>query len=103
MLFASHYTAANDCSPARSTLVTGLYSQQTGCLITGQSTLSTGFQTWGTMLRQHGYHTFWFGKWHLTRGDDRWTDSDWQPRARQLRILRGNVSVAGRLPRSRLG
>src|SRR5579862_6800394 len=75
VLFGSHYTAANDCSPARSTLLTGLYALQTGCLITGQSTLSPGFQTWGTMLRQHGYRTFWYGKWHLTRDDDRWTEA----------------------------
>ena len=53
--------------------MTGLYSQQTGCLITGGSTLDPGFPTWGTMLREHGYHTYWFGKWHLTHGDNRWT------------------------------
>jgi arylsulfatase A-like enzyme len=71
--FASHYTAANDCSPARSALVTGLYSHQTGCLITGESTLAPVFPTWGTMLRQYGYKTAWFGKWHLTNGDNNWT------------------------------
>ena len=53
--FASHYTASNDCTPARSTLLTGLYTHQTGCMITGGSTLDPGFPTWGTMLREHGY------------------------------------------------
>jgi arylsulfatase A-like enzyme len=24
------------------------------------------------MLREHGYHTRWFGKWHLTHHDNRW-------------------------------
>ncbi|HEV7585704.1 MAG TPA: sulfatase-like hydrolase/transferase [Solirubrobacteraceae bacterium] len=71
--FSRHYTASNDCSPARSTLLTGLYTHQTGCMITGGSTLDPGFPTWGTMLREHGYHTRWFGKWHLTRHDNWWT------------------------------
>jgi arylsulfatase A-like enzyme len=71
--FASHYTAADDCTPARSTLLTGLYSHQTGCLMTGGSTLAPVFPTWGTMLRDYGYVTAYFGKWHLTHGDDNWT------------------------------
>jgi arylsulfatase A-like enzyme len=70
--FDNQYTAANDCSPARSTLVTGLYTHQTGCLITGGSTLDPGFPTWGSMLREHGYQTYWYGKWHLTRHDGHW-------------------------------
>ncbi len=74
-----HYTASNDCSPARSTLLTGLYTQQTGCMITGGSTLDPGFPTWGTMLREHGYHTWWFGKWHLTHRDNHWTPSTGGP------------------------
>ncbi len=71
--FARHYTASNDCSASRSTLLTGLYTHQTGCMITGGSTLDPGFPTWGTMLREHGYHTRWLGKWHLTHRDNRWT------------------------------
>jgi arylsulfatase A-like enzyme len=74
--FARHYTASNDCSPARATLLTGLYTHQTGCMITGGSTLDPGFPTWGTMLREHGYHTRWFGKWHLTRHDNWWTQAE---------------------------
>ncbi|MGH2903411.1 MAG: sulfatase-like hydrolase/transferase [Solirubrobacteraceae bacterium] len=71
--FGRHYTASNDCTPARSTLLTGLYTHQTGCMITGGSTLDPGFPTWGTMLREHGYHTWWYGKWHLTHHDGKWT------------------------------
>ena len=70
--FSGHYTAANDCTPARSTLLTGLYTHQTGCMITGGSTLDPGFPTWGTMLREHGYRTRWYGKWHLTHRDGKW-------------------------------
>jgi hypothetical protein len=54
-------------------MLTGLYTHQTGCMITGGSTLDPGFPTWGTMLREHGYHTRWLGKWHLTHHDNQWT------------------------------
>jgi arylsulfatase A-like enzyme len=70
--FTRHYTASNDCSPSRAALLTGLYTHQTGCMITGGSTLDPGFPTWGSMLREHGYHTRWYGKWHLTHGDNKW-------------------------------
>jgi arylsulfatase A-like enzyme len=66
--FENHYTASNMCVAARGTLLTGLYSQQTGCMLTKLltgSTLSPEFPTWGTMLRQQGYETAWYGKWHL--------------------------------------
>jgi arylsulfatase A-like enzyme len=72
--FGRHYTASNDCTPARATLLTGLYTHQTGCMITGGSTLDPGFPTWGTMLREHGYRTRWLGKWHLTHRDNHWNE-----------------------------
>jgi arylsulfatase A-like enzyme len=63
--FERHYSASNDCTPSRGALLTGLYSHQTGCLITGDSRLDPGFPTWGTLLRELGYGTWWWGKWHL--------------------------------------
>jgi len=63
--FERHYTASNDCSPSRGVLLTGLYSHQTRCMITGRSRLSTGFPTWGTLLRERDYTTMWWGKWHV--------------------------------------
>lgn len=67
--FASHYSASAMCTPSRGVLTTGLYSHQTGCLFTGmgpsESTLAPRFPTWGTMLRDAGYRTWWWGKWHL--------------------------------------
>jgi arylsulfatase A-like enzyme len=72
--FQSHYTASNNCTPARSVLTTGLYSHQTGCLFTGdgptESSLAPRFPTWGTMLRDQGYQTWWWGKWHLGQSGD---------------------------------
>lgn len=63
--FERHYTASNDCSPARSVLLTGLYTHQTGVMITGGSWLDPRFPTWGGLLRQMGYKTAYYGKWHL--------------------------------------
>jgi len=77
--FARHHTASNDCTPARAALVTGLYTHQTGCMITGVSTLSPAFGTWGSYLRELGYATYWYGKWHLTRGDRAWNQIDGPP------------------------
>jgi arylsulfatase A-like enzyme len=71
--FGHHYTVSNDCTPSRAALLTGLYTHQTGCLLTGASTLHPAFPSWGTMLRDQGYETYWYGKWHLTRHDNHWT------------------------------
>src|SRR5665213_2740002 len=77
--FGRHYTVSNDCTPARAALLTGLYTHQTGCMITGGSTLDPGFPTWGSMLREHGYQTSWYGKWHLTHHDNKWTPAKGRP------------------------
>jgi arylsulfatase A-like enzyme len=80
--FENHYTAANMCVAARGTMLTGLYGHQTGCMLTkavaDSSTLSDKFPTWGTMLRQHGYGTTWWGKWHLGPVPDK-TDGGLEP------------------------
>ena len=31
------------------------------------------------MLREHGYETYWYGKWHLTHRDNRWTQAIGRP------------------------
>ena len=77
--FGRHYTVSNDCTPSRAAMLTGLYTHQTGCMITGGSTLDPGFPTWGTMLREHGYQTRWYGKWHLTHHDNKWTQAKGRP------------------------
>jgi len=68
--FEGHYTAANDCSPSRSVLLTGLYAHQTGVMITGAGWLDPRFPTWGTLLRKMGYETAYYGKWHLNPNPD---------------------------------
>jgi arylsulfatase A-like enzyme len=74
--FSGHYTAASACTPARGTLITGLYSQQNWVLTTIfdspsskgslQPTLDRGFPTYGKLLRSLGYSTPYIGKWHLS-------------------------------------
>lgn len=78
--FANHHTAANACTPARGTLITGLYSQQSWLLgtLTGlpysppqpkqmlQPVLNPAFPTYGRLLRKLGYATPYFGKWHVS-------------------------------------
>ena len=59
--------------------------------------LAPVFPTWGTILREHGYTTAWFGKWHLTRRDNNWTA------ARDAGALEpygfgGHLPLAGRAP-----
>jgi uncharacterized sulfatase len=74
--FSNYYTAATACTPARGTLITGLYSQQTWvcCTLTGQPyakvtpipTLNPAFPTFGKLLREAGYQTPYVGKWHVS-------------------------------------
>ena len=74
--FENYHTAACACTPARGTLLTGLYSQQTWlcCTLTGapQATtsvtplLNDAFPTFGKLLREAGYHTPYIGKWHVS-------------------------------------
>lgn len=72
--FENHFTASNMCVAARGVLLTGLYPHQTGVMLTKQvtsSTLSPKFPTWGTLLRNEGYSTVWWGKWHLGAPGDK--------------------------------
>lgn len=69
--FSRYFTSSNDCTPSRTTQATGLYTHQTAIFATTPPTdLNVGFPTFGTMLRQHGYDTYWFGKWHMSGGTD---------------------------------
>ena len=74
--FTNYNTAASACTPARATLATGLYSQQTWvcCTLNNDPTnkytptpvLRKEFPTYGKLLREAGYQTPHVGKWHLS-------------------------------------
>lgn len=82
--FANHYIAASDCTAGRATIYTGLYAYQTYLMLTLitfpepgddseqkgllQPELQTAFPTIGHLLRDAGYDTPYFGKWHMSYG-----------------------------------
>lgn len=70
--FANAFVATPVCSPSRASFLTGRHGTQVG--ITDQITLQeaeaglglpSSAITWPEVLRQHGYRTALFGKWHL--------------------------------------
>lgn len=89
--FGNHYIAASDCTAGRATIYTGLYAYQTYLMLTLitfpeppqadagaapvegseqkgllQPQLQPAFPTIGHLLRDAGYDTPYFGKWHLS-------------------------------------
>jgi arylsulfatase A-like enzyme len=65
-VFERAYVAQPVCTPARSTIVTGLYPHSAGPIV-NKMTLPADRQSVAEMAPDD-YHTGWFGKWHL--GDD---------------------------------
>lgn len=77
--FGNYHTAANACTPARGTIISGLYSQQSWLMTTILSppnpnptlaklmpVLNPAYPTYGKLLQSSGYHTPYFGKWHVS-------------------------------------
>ena len=75
------YHVAPTCSPTRSALMTGHWTDRTGVwhTINGRSMLRANEVTLGQLLKDNGYTTGMFGKWHLgdnfpSRPEDRGVD-----------------------------
>ncbi|MBO0727795.1 MAG: sulfatase-like hydrolase/transferase [Acidimicrobiaceae bacterium] len=70
-LFEQHYTPTGLCSPARASLMTGLYPHTHGVVnnVHGRTAvlrdLPDGDRTVGEFLTDAGYRTGYVGKWHL--------------------------------------
>lgn len=62
--FTESYCTYPVCSPARSSMMTGLMPHQTGVRKNGQA-ISEGIPNLGQHFRKHGYQTYYAGKWHL--------------------------------------
>jgi arylsulfatase len=69
MMFTNFYVAASNCTPSRASLLTGLYPQRVGLenVVDDLSKhgLSNAEFTIADYLKQNGYATGLFGKWHL--------------------------------------
>jgi arylsulfatase A-like enzyme len=68
--FTHFYNASTACSPSRSALMTGCYAERVGmdgkvCFPSEPKALHPAEYTMAEMLRDAGYATGCFGKWHL--------------------------------------
>ncbi len=74
--FDRAYTPNAVCSPARASLMTGLLPHNHGvlevthCVDDDQCVLRTKHPHWAQRLEALGYHTMYFGKWHIERSND---------------------------------
>ena len=66
-IFERTYVTQPICAPSRSSLLTGTWPHQTGCLNNG-GVLPKKFQCFPEMLADSDYRCAYFGKWHL--GDE---------------------------------
>lgn len=68
--FTAHHVVTLPCGPSRATIYTGQHTTHTGVITNpgshGHPGLSPHIPTIGTMLREHGYHTAYKGKWHVS-------------------------------------
>ncbi|MCF6285082.1 MAG: sulfatase-like hydrolase/transferase [Candidatus Hydrogenedentes bacterium] len=63
--FNRFYAAAPVCSPTRGSCLTGRHPYRYGILSANIGHLKEGEWTLAELLKQHGYRTGHFGKWHL--------------------------------------
>jgi len=72
MLFNRYYAASPVCSPSRGTLISGLYSHQTG-VPKNDVPMNDDVVTYAEVLGNNGYKTGFIGKWHLDgEGKPQW-------------------------------
>lgn len=103
----NHTIAASACTPSRAVIYTGQYGTRTGVTQTdglfknGDSPnfpwlAADGIPTLGTWMREAGYSTHYFGKWHVSNppehslkryGFDNWEESYPEPHGSQLNNL----------------
>ncbi len=65
--FTESYATYPVCSPARSSVMTGLMPHETGVMQNGRG-IREGIPNLGEHFRAQGYRTHYAGKWHLPKG-----------------------------------
>ncbi len=107
VVLRNHTIAASACTPSRATIYTGQYGTRTGVTQTdglfknGDTPnypwlAEGGIPTLGTWMREAGYSTHYFGKWHVSDppghsldrfGFDNWEESWPEPHGSQINNL----------------
>ena len=63
----SHFYVSPVCAPTRASLLTGKYHQKVGVtsVTNGYESIQTPQETLASILKDHGYQTAIYGKWHI--------------------------------------
>ncbi|MBI0401461.1 sulfatase-like hydrolase/transferase [Cyclobacterium marinum] len=101
VLFTDYHSNGSVCSPTRAALMTGKYQQRTGVegVVTAKSHRDVGLAltevTLAEELKQLGYYTGMFGKWHL--GYDKAFNPTLQGFDEFVGFVSGNVDYHGHI------
>lgn len=101
VLFTDYHSNGSVCSPTRAALMTGKYQQRTGVegVVTAKSHREVGLAlsevTLAEELKQDGYNTGMFGKWHL--GYDKAFNPTLQGFDEFVGFVSGNVDYHGHI------
>lgn len=77
VVFENAFCTTPQCSPSRSSMLTGFYPHKTGLMNNDNASggVDTKLPTIGSYLQEAGYNTAIFGKWHL--GNEETANAGW--------------------------